>query len=69
MNGSGGVTLRKRGPPSVDTVSVAASIGFRRRAVTVGDWQDEEDDEGGAVQEEEPVSPTGWLFREPNFRC
>jgi hypothetical protein len=50
-------------------VSVAASIGFRRRAVTVGDWQDEEDDEGGAVQEEEPVSPTGWLFREPNFRC
>jgi hypothetical protein len=50
-------------------VSVAASIGFRRRAVTVGDRQDEEDDEGGAVHEEEPVSPTGWLFREPNFRC
>lgn len=33
----------------------------------MGDRREEKDDEGGVVQEKEPMSPTGWLFREPNF--
>ncbi|CAL4974724.1 unnamed protein product [Urochloa decumbens] len=53
--GASAATLRKRAPLSVDT---AAAIGFGSK-------------EAGAVTavEEEPVSPTGRLFREPSFRC
>nr|CAB3473906.1 unnamed protein product [Digitaria exilis] len=59
-----GTTLRKRAL-SVDTAAAAMieweSKGQGRRAM----------EEGGSVAEEEdePVSPTGRLFREPNFRC
>ncbi|CAO1945543.1 unnamed protein product [Urochloa humidicola] len=55
VDGAGGATLRKRAL-SVDT----AAIGFG--SMTAGRGLKEE-------AEEEPVSPTGRLFREPNFRC
>ncbi|CAO1947948.1 unnamed protein product [Urochloa humidicola] len=56
--GAGGATLRKRAL-SVDTAA-AAAIGLGSKAAAGGR-------EGEA--EEEPVSPTGRLFREPNFQC
>ncbi|RCV26751.1 hypothetical protein SETIT_5G271700v2 [Setaria italica] len=65
-NGAGAsATLRKRAL-SIDTASAAAAIEFGSRAAS-----GREEDKGGAVGavEEEPVSPTGRLFREPNFRC
>jgi hypothetical protein len=56
--GGASATLRKRAL-SVDTASAPAAIGFGSGAAAAG----------AVEEEEEPVSPTGRLFREPNFRC
>jgi len=50
-------TLRKRAL-SIDTAPAAA-----------GGRADDEGVGADSVAEEEPVSPTGRLFREPHFRC
>ncbi|KAL6614730.1 hypothetical protein ACP70R_037000 [Stipagrostis hirtigluma subsp. patula] len=57
--GHGSATLRKRAL-SVDTAPAAAAETTEREARRAED---------GVVEEEEPVSPTGRLFREPHFRC
>ncbi|CAL4955144.1 unnamed protein product [Urochloa decumbens] len=57
MDPGASATLRKRAL-SVDT---AAAIGFGSKAAGGRD--------GAVAVEEEPVSPTGRLFREPSFRC
>ncbi|XP_062206513.1 wax ester synthase/diacylglycerol acyltransferase 4-like isoform X2 [Phragmites australis] len=56
-------TLRKRAL-SIDTTSAAAAGTDQREIKASREGEDE-----GAVVEEEPVSPTGRLFREPHFRC
>jgi len=58
-------TLRKRAL-SIDTAP-AAAIEFGSKAA--GGRADDEGVGADSVAEEEPVSPTGRLFREPHFRC
>ncbi|PUZ55348.1 hypothetical protein GQ55_5G204700 [Panicum hallii var. hallii] len=57
-------TLRKRAL-SIDTAA-AAAIEFESKAAA---GREDEAVGADAVAEEEPVSPTGRLFREPHFRC
>jgi hypothetical protein len=58
--GTGSATLLRKRPLSVNTASSTAA------AIELGSKQAPG---VAAAIEEEPVSPAGRLFREPNFRC
>jgi len=60
-------TLRKRAL-SIDTAA-AAAIELGSKEPAGGGREGEGVGADNSVGEEEPVSPTGRLFREPHFRC